>query len=408
MVQEERHKEGVGFVSLKATWRTHAAALALCLWLFADHFALAQPSAAPVLLVSPVAIGNNGMPHRNPTIAVAPGGRATIVAESGPANARRLVLTDLSPTGWDPPSTLDFSGPGECCNPSITYDSSGTLHLVWSEKRGGTFAICYTRRSPDGKWLDKEILTAPPELNCEFPQVASDSSGRIWAAWQAGRATRYGIYLAWYDSNSPFTIHDVTGANGDHHNLYPQLLPDSPYLLLWYEEAGASFRLQSAVGTASGTGLEIVPPLEFDRLDANQMPWLFQAPSGMLGGVWTDLIGNRVRVFVGFQGALSRGEGLVADTMLSGDAAYPCAVAIGEQSVVLAWTSRLPLGSLVCVGRVEGASRVDASLALPVLPDGSYCRPRLAAGATNVVHCVWFSDAARGGNGKIYYAALRF
>jgi len=373
------------------------------------QFAPAQsPLSTPILLVPPVTIGKSGVAYRNPTIAVARAGSVTIVAETGPASSRRLVLSDLSPIGWGPAATLDFSGPGDCCNPSVTYDSSGALHLVWSEKQGAAYAIRYARRSPNGQWLDEGILSVTPELNCEFPQVATQHGGRTWAAWQAGRATRYGVYLAWRDGDSSFTVYDVTEDKNDHHNLYPQLFPDSPYLLVWYEETGTSFRPQSIVSFASETDFATVAPLEFNRLDANQMPWLFQAPSHMLGGIWTDLIGNRVRVFVGIQGAASQGEGLVADTTLSGDAAHPYAVAIGEESIALSWISRLPSGSAVYVGRLDGISRVGPSLVLPAPFDGSFSRPRLAAGGGNVVHCVWFSDATRGGTGSIYYAALRF
>jgi hypothetical protein len=403
----------VVFVSAKATIRTTLAVVGLCMLLHAVRPVLAQSPAAPVVLVSPVTIGRSGAGYRNPTIAVGPGGNVTVVAESGPAIGGRLAVADLLPIGWSPMATLDFSGPGDCCNPSMTYDSSGTLHIVWSEKRAGAYAIRYARRSPTGQWRDEGILSATPGLDCEFPQVAGDRSGRTWVTWQAGRATRYGIYLAWRDGDSSFTVYDVTGAKGDHHNLYPQLLPDSPYLLVWYEEIGMTFRLQSAIRAVSGSGFVIVPPLEFERLDANQMPWIFQSPSsGMLGGVWTDLIGHpvpRVRVFVGFQGASSQGEGLVADSTLTGDAVPPCcAVASGENSVAIAWTSRLATGPAVYVGRVDGASRVGPSLLLSVSSDDSFSRPRLAAGGGQVVHCVWFSDAARGGSGHIYYAALQF
>jgi len=373
--------------------------------------ASAQPSdVPPTVLVAPLTVGRAGVIYGNPIVAVSPGGEVTIVAESGSAGGRRLAVADLTPTGWGPMMPLDFSGPGDCCNPSITYDSSGVLHVVWSEKQSGAYAIRYARRSPAGQWRDEGTLSVTPDRNCEFPQIAGDRSGRIWATWQAGVSTRYGIYLAWRDGDASFTVRDITGPRGDHHNLYPQLLPDSPYLLVWYEEAGTDFRLQSAVRTTRGTGFEIVAPLDFERLDANEFPWLFQAPSsGMLGAVWTDLIASRERVFIGYQGASSRGEGLVADTTAGGDAVPPCsAVTIRENSVVIAWTSRLPLGSVVCVGRVDGVSRVGTSLVLPAPPDGSYSRPRLAVGGGRVVHCVWFSDAARGGNGGAYYAALRF
>ncbi|KPL09601.1 hypothetical protein AMJ85_06410 [candidate division BRC1 bacterium SM23_51] len=393
-------------MSQKATARTVLLAGGLCLLLAAGRPALGQSlPQTPVVVISPTVIGKSEAGYRNPALGVAPDGAVTVVAELGPANERQLAVADLSATGWTDATLLDFTGPGDCCNPSLAYDSSGTLHLAWSERTTGAYAIRYARRTA-GQWHDERVLSVTPQLDCEFPQLSSDRSGRLWAAWQAGRATRFSIYLAWRDGETSFTVHDVTLDRGDHHNLYPQLFPDSPYPLVWYEETGTDFELRSIVPTE--VGFETIAPLESERLDANQMPWLFHAPSGMLGGIWTDLVGDRVRVLVGFQSSSSRGEGFVADLTETGDAAQPWAVSLDEETAALAWTSRQIAGSAVFVGRVDGSSRVGPSLVLTVSPDAYLSGPRLAAGGSKLAHCVWFSDAARGGNGDLYYAALRF
>lgn len=424
----ESERNAVICVSQKATMRTILKVTGLCLLLAASRPVLAQSSPrAPIVVISPTTIGKSETGYRNPALGVASDGTVTVIAEAGATNDRRLAVADLSAIGWTETTLLDFTGPGDCCNPSLAYDSSGTLHLAWSEKMGSTdilptipgstgilpvngdaYAIRYARRTAAGQWHDEGVISVTPQLDCEFPQLAGDQSGRLWVVWQAGRATRFGIYLAWWDGDTSLTVLDVTGEQGDHHNLYPQLFPDSPYPLVWYEEAGTDFELRSAVPTVSGTGFEVIAPLEFERLDTNQMPWLFQAPSGMLGGVWTDLIGERVRVLVGFQSPSSWGEGFVADLTVTGDAAQPCAMSLGEETVALAWTSRQAAGSALLVGGVEGSSRVGPSVVLALSPDGYLGQPRLAAGGGKLVHCVWFSDAARGGNGDLYYAALRF
>ncbi|MBM3335108.1 hypothetical protein FJY63_10650, partial [Candidatus Sumerlaeota bacterium] len=91
-----------------------------------------------------------------------------------------------------------------------------------------------------------------------------------------------------------------------------------------------------------------------------------------------------------------------------GDAAQPCAIAISDNIVALAWVSRLPTGSAISLGSLTGISRVGPSLVLPAAIESSFSRPRLAWGGGRLVHCVWFSDAARGGSGNLHYAALRF
>jgi hypothetical protein len=304
---------------------------------------------------------------------------------------------------------LPFGAQGECSNPAVTYDSSGTLHVLWSEKVGDRFAIRAARRLGAGVWQDDGTVSRTPGRDCGFPQVALDRrNGQVWATWQAGQATRYGVYLAWRDAASSFTVLDVTGPRGDHHNLYPQVFPESFYPLIWYEEEGTEFVLRAFVLSEAEDEFEIIAPLEFARLDANQMPWLFPAPSGMLAGVWTDLVGDRVRVLLGVQGEQSRGEGLVADRTDRGDAAQPCAAAVGEDTIALAWTSRLAAGSALEVGRVDGGARVGPSVLVSLAAEGVYSRPRLACGGGRVVHCVWFSDAGRGGSGELFYTSLRF
>ncbi|MCX8035833.1 MAG: hypothetical protein N3D11_02030 [Candidatus Sumerlaeia bacterium] len=362
---------------------------------------------APVIVVPPVMLNAPGTFYRNPFICAASNGAVAIVAESGRTAPRRLALAELSAVETGRFSPLDFSNEGDCANPAAAYDASGTLHLVWSEKRAGCFAVRYARRSPQRDWHDAGILSATPDVDCEFPQVACDRSGRVWMAWQAGRATRYSIWLAWRDAVSSGVL-DVTGARGDHHNLYPQLFPDTPYPVVWYEEVGNSFQLRAAVVSPAQARFDVVTPLEFERLDANQMPWLFQAPSGMLGGVWTDLIANRVRVLAGLQGPATRGEGVVADTTDAGDAASPSAVSVGEETVALAWTLRQAGGASVWVGALCGPSQVGLSQALPLPTDSAFSRPRLAATAGRLVHCVWYSDSARGGTGSVHYAAVRY
>jgi len=395
-------------MSRKPTVATALRVAGVCLLLAAASPALPQSALkAPVVVVQPMTLGRPKAGYGNPAIAVAPNGAVTVVAESGGPGGHRLVAADLSPVGWSDAVALAVGGAGDSCNPSMTYDSSATLHLVWSEKQTASYAIHYAFRPAGKPWQDGGIVSVTPDLECEFPHVAGDRNGRVWMTWQAGRATRYSVYLAWRDGATSGVL-DVTGARRDHHNLYPQVFPDSPYPVVWYEETENIFQLRSIVPAASGPGFQVITPLEADRLDANQMPWLFEAPSGMLGGVWKDLIGDRVRVLVGFQSPSSRGEGFVADATLSGDASQPYAAAVGKDAVAVAWTGRLATGSVVYVGRVDGASRVGPALALPVAPDGSFGGPRLATGGGNLVHCVWFSDATRGGTGSLYYAALRF
>jgi len=371
------------------------------------------PDSVPEVIVYPVEVTMGASAVRNPAIAVSPEGRVTVVAEFGPRDAGRLAVAEFSFRGHPFVAPLALAGPGDCRRPCLTYDTSGTVHLLWEEQTSGTYAIRYAWRTTDHAWHDGGVISQTPGLDCEFPQAAWEKgSGRLWAAWHAGMGTRFGIHLAMREGGSPFALIDVPGSAGDHHNLRPQLFPDSPYLLLWYQEIETAFALRAAVFDEEKQQVQVLTPLDFDRLDARKTPELFQAPSGMLGGVWNDLVGDRNRVLVGLQDPEIRGKGLVADTTLSGEAMEPCAVAVGDWTVALAWMSREPAGSAICLGQLDGRTTIGQSLALQVSPrvagDDAVSRPRLAAGPGRLVHCVWFSDAVYGGSGCLYYAVARY
>lgn len=396
-------------MSQKATMTIGLGVIGACLLCAGARPSGAQTPPLPELVVRPVEITLSS-PCRNPAIAVSPRGRITVVTETGPLNAGRLAVIEFSFHGQSFPRRLEISGPGDCRHPCPLYDTSETLHLVWQEKTSETYAIHYAWRTPDNTWHDGGLISHTPELNCEFPQIAYERDNeRLWVAWHAGVGTRFGIHVAWRDGASSFTTKNVTPGADDHYNLRPQLFPESPYPLVWYEEFETAFVLRAAVPDQERNDWPVITPLDFDRLAVRKTPELFQAPSGMLGGVWNDLVGNRNRVLLGLQDPELQGEGFVADTTLSGEAMEPAAVAVGHETVALAWVNREPTGSAIYIGRVDKGSRVVPSLALPASrpePDDAVSRPRLAVSGGRLVHCVWYSDALQGGSGRIYYASF--
>jgi hypothetical protein len=382
------------------------ATLMVCAGLLLGVAARAQSPGQPILLIAPTKVGWNNSDYRNPAVASPEAGRVTVVVESGPIGQRRLVLLEVS-GGWGNPARIDLSGPGDCRNPALAFDTSGTLHLVWSENINDHYAIRYATCTASKAWVDHGTLSATPGLDCDFPSIAFDARQRLWIAWQAGIATQSGIYLVRGEAGqAPSAPIDVTGENGDHHNLAPQLLPDSPYPLVWYEEMGTDLVLRSAVETDLD-GFQILTPLDFDELDTSQQPLIFQAPSGMLGGIWTDLIEGRERVLLGLQDQIFLGRGLVAEATVSSDAACPSAAAVGETAIALSWISRTPAGSQIAIGGCGLNGEPGPVETLTVSFDGTVTRPHLVVDGS-IVHCIWISDASKGGTGELFYAAFFF
>jgi hypothetical protein len=376
----------------------------------------------PALFGSPTKIGFTVGQYRNPAIAVSPQGTVTVVVESGPADARRLEILEASDGGWSMARPIQPSGPGDCVHPSIAYDSSGTLHLVWAEATSGIYTVQYATFS-GGQWKDHGSLSRSPDLDCDYPQLAIDRANQVWVAWQGGWATRSGIYLYIEPNDGRTTAPEpiaITGERGGSRSLHPQLFPESLYPIVWYEESGAKFQLRAAVPDVTSRSIRIVTPLDFDRLNANEEPRLFQAPLGaepgkepglkLLGGIWTDLVAGRDRVLIGFQEPATLGQGRPLDQADPGNAAYPSALTVDDnaRTVAAAWVSRSPLGSHLYIGKVEGNANSAPVSILRTSANGSFGRPCLAAGADRQVHCVWVSDPQHGGSGDLYYARLLF
>ncbi|RMG39126.1 MAG: hypothetical protein D6725_05790 [Planctomycetota bacterium] len=90
----------------------------------------------------------------------------------------------LSPVGAVTPPRRDV------WKPAIAVDGSGTVHVVWAEKRDGDWDLFTRAYTPgkDGKgsWSEERRVTNTP--GNDFNVVATtDSDGRVWIAWQAWR-----------------------------------------------------------------------------------------------------------------------------------------------------------------------------------------------------------------------------
>lgn len=92
----------------------------------------------------------------------------------------------VSPTGQDVMRT------------AVAVDGSGRVWVVWSAQRDGNFDL-FARVFEGGKWTAGEMRVtsnAGQDLN---PVAATDSSGRVWIAWQAYRQGNLEILAAAQD-----------------------------------------------------------------------------------------------------------------------------------------------------------------------------------------------------------------
>ncbi len=76
-------------------------------------------------------------------------------------------------------------------------DSSGTVHLVWQGARGNRFGIFHASYDAGSGWSDPVRVSSVDAGNCWEPSLTTDSSGSVYVAWdQYTEATGYDVFLA--------------------------------------------------------------------------------------------------------------------------------------------------------------------------------------------------------------------
>jgi hypothetical protein len=99
---------------------------------------------------------------------------------------------DLGET-WTTSRRLTWNSGQSYC-PTMSADSSGGLHLVWSDSSPGNFEVYY-RKSADGgaTWIANRRLTWTAGFS-EVPALGVDTSGNLHLVWQDNTPGNYEIY----------------------------------------------------------------------------------------------------------------------------------------------------------------------------------------------------------------------
>jgi hypothetical protein len=140
---------------------------------------------------------NSGYSLR-PAIAIDSSGNLHMVLyDSAPGNGE--VYYKKSANGgftWMPSQRLTWTS-GESIDPDIAADSSGNLHVVWSDDASDSNdGEIYYRKSPDGgsTWMTGQRLSWA-SFWCGDPAIAVDSSGNLHVVWDGGKEIYYKKYV---------------------------------------------------------------------------------------------------------------------------------------------------------------------------------------------------------------------
>jgi len=216
-----------------------------------------------------------------------------------PAGGDRVFATQWQPASNSWSKAEPVSPKGENISSSaVAIDGSGRVWVIWSAQRSGSFDL-FARAGQKGNWGPEIRLTsaktlAGPNLN---PVAATDSSGRVWVAWQGFRNSRLQVLTAVQngDSFSP----EIPVSSGAANSWDPSIAaaPSGDVAIAWdtyargdydvyfrrahFDSAKGAAALEEPIAAAATPLFEARPTIAFD---ARNRLWLAYEVAGSRWG----------------------------------------------------------------------------------------------------------------------------
>lgn len=123
-------------------------------------------------------------------------------------NGDQIRLMHFDGKTWSPWQAVTEKG-GDVWRPAVTLDGRGRLWIVWAEKVDDDWDLFARRYEPgdggaEGTWSKIDRLTKSPGADINVA-LATDSRGRVWAAWQGWRDGNYEVLLASADDQGEWS-----------------------------------------------------------------------------------------------------------------------------------------------------------------------------------------------------------
>jgi hypothetical protein len=188
----------------------------------------ATPFDGDVLDPGVISISSNSILEMEPTIAVAPDGRA-VVAWISAASSGFVLGATFSPhlgQGWSAIETITSSVGRNLVDPVLVAEPSGTIDLVYLEERDGTplpvdSHIMFRRSSPGSSSFDDPVeITAPTDTGFnDKPWMTVLHSGALLVTWARAPSTSQNVMMAATSTDGRSWSSTVVVDDGTFHEL---------------------------------------------------------------------------------------------------------------------------------------------------------------------------------------------
>jgi len=281
-------------------------------------------------------------------------------------------------TGWSLPFNLSVSAV-DTEDASIAVDSSGRVHVIWSE--GGE--ILHRFRDGSGWSAAKRVASGT------FPDLAADAAGNVHLVFANQFAGSEDIYFVSWQATSgwglPVNVSEGAGASS-----FPKLAiaPDGGLVVVWSVQSSGVEFIYLARSTDGWLWVSGPIPNAYGT-----HPAVAVAPAGNLVVAWEgpyDELGSPAEVFfsvqVGSQWTLP--EDVSASPEVN--SSLP-SLAVGPSDIGLAWQEDVPGGQAVYLSQMT-----DGGWSEPQQRSGSgqALAPALAFDSLGNGHLVWATENA--------------
>lgn len=363
-----------------------------------------------LITTGPLTLSPAGSINSAPKIVSSSWGDLYAVWESGDRDNSQILFSSGTMRGWTAPTVISRPGASNNRYPALILDASGALHAAWCEDDGTTSGIVLRTLSA-GAWGEARLIRERRLFHCEYPDLAAgvDNGEGLAVVWQE----RYGslstvMGAAQLPGLPDFRVTALPGeaANGDF-QLYPRLLPTPREgTAYWFTIEENQMRLQAAeLDLTRGEWYDVAPVLAACA-PLERLPLLFPPPTGALGALWIEelMLHDQIRLEVRetCEGLAIHGE--MGESLRE----ISPAIAVSQRDrVTLAWRATDAEGSVIKLAQVNTDSMLINGVVLssssPAQCVGS-SQPSLAVDGFGIIHVVWISDPAAGGDGALRYA----
>ena len=298
---------------------------------------------------------------------------------------------------------------GDQCNPNMALDANGQLYLTWQDNSQGSWDI-YVASSSDGTTWSRPTQVTDAEDNETRPVIAVDSqsSARVYVAWQDDRNGNADIYVA--SSTSVFAESTIAAVTTDSADQYdPDIAVDGANVacLVWTDMRNGQADIYGA--TSEGYDWVNVPVVTSTQTQTD--PALAaEADSSVLHLVWVNGGTRSTDIYYasseGLPDSPVTGETIIDDTS-GADQFAPVIVCHDDMSIFACWQDlRNSTDTDLYLTELSSGSAKTNILVGDNGTNGDQSEPALGIDGYGNPYLVWTDD--RNAQEDIYFAATTF